>query len=54
MRELQVVSYYFKHNGENEEAGQELTSEQTKELQRQLLPHTRKKDELPHPLFIML
>lgn len=51
--ELQVVSYYFRHNGGKEVVRQELTSWQTKELQRQLLPHTRKKDKLPHPLFIM-
>lgn len=46
MREPLVVPYNFKHSGANEEAKQEVTSQQTKELQRQFLPLMRKKDEL--------
>lgn len=41
------IIYYFRHNGGNEEAGQDPTSQPTKELQRQ--PQTRKNEKLPHP-----
>lgn len=49
MRELRVVLYNFRYSGLNEEARWEVTSQETKKLQRQLLPLMRKRDELWNP-----
>lgn len=49
MRELWVVLHNFRQSEVNEGARWEVTSQETKELQRQLLPLMRKRDELWNP-----